>query len=78
MPDYPAMLLAAWKQVGSDLPRGDDDRLAEDWQAVGHLLVWIGRPRPLPRWAFDPGTQRLTCACGDDLFEMTSPIGAAA
>lgn len=78
MPDYPVMLLAAWKQVGGGLPGSDDERLAEDWQAAGHLLVWMEGHGRCGGWTFDPATQRLSCACGGDLFEVTGPIGAAA
>jgi hypothetical protein len=77
MGDLPAVIVA-WKSVGTSLPRSSDERLAEDWNAVGNLLVWMEGHGGCEGWTFDPHTQRLACSCGADLYEVTDPIGAAA
>lgn len=71
-PDYPVLLIRAWKAAGS-VPRAsqEDERLAADWAAIGDLIVWDAGHNSCGGWTYDPATQRLACACGTDLFEMT-------
>lgn len=76
--DYPAIVVA-WKSVGSR-PRvtQEDERLAEDWGAVGDLLAYLDGHGAHGGWSFDAATQVMTCACGSPMYEVGDPVPAVA
>lgn len=69
---YPGIVVAR-KRARLDIP-GDGERLAVDWESIGVLLVWLEGHGHCGGWDFIPVTQRITCACGSDLFEVTDPV----
>lgn len=73
---FPAVVLA-WKSAGTHLPRCGDERLAESWNEVGHLLhQWSGHAE-CAGWTFDGASQRFGCSCGDEIFPRCELAGAA-
>lgn len=68
MTELPAVLLA-WRKTADDLAASPDERLQEDWHAVGHLLVWMEGHGGCGGWTFHPRDRQLVCACGAVLFE---------
>jgi hypothetical protein len=76
------VLLAVAGPAGTPSPTprsgAEDERGAEDWNAVGWLLVWAEGHGSCGGWQFDPASKRLSCACGRDLFEVGDVSGAAA
>jgi hypothetical protein len=73
------VLVVAWKSEGSRLPVAPEDaRRAEDWAAVGDLIVWEDGHGFCGGWSYDPATQAMTCACGAVLFEVGDPVKAVA
>ena len=70
----PAIILA-WRETGARLEVHPDPELAEDWSAVGTFLVWMAGHSGHGGWKFDPKTQRLTCDCGEALFEV-APVAS--
>ena len=73
----PAIILA-WRETGARLEVHPDPELAEDWSAVGTFLVWMDGHSCHDGWYFDPGPQRLVCACGTELYEVAPvrPVAA--
>ena len=73
----PAIVLA-WKETGLTLDESADPRLAGDWASVGTFLVWMDGHSGHDGWYFDPGPQRLVCACGTELYEVAPvrPVAA--
>lgn len=74
-PDTPyPVALTAWRQTGSLLASTPDDALAEDWNAVGWLLVGMAGHGGHGGWTFDPASQVTQCACGKDPFAPPLPV----
>ena len=73
------VLVVAWKSEGSRLPAvPGSEAKAEDWAAVGDLIVWEDGHGFCGGWTFDPVTQVITCACGASLFEVGDPVTGVA
>ena len=73
---YPGIVVARKRLLG--VP-ADGERLAVDWESIGVLLVWLEGHGNYGGWDFVQATQRITCVCGADLFEVADPaIGVPA